>query len=307
MSDTSHICSLLATLKGHKGPVLSVRFTKDGQYCVSTGKDRSIRLWNPYKVLHISEYNGHGYEVRDVAVESDNSKFVSCGGDKHVFMWDVSTGKVIRKFRGHTSEVNSVCYSSNCNVFISGGYDQTLRVWDCRSRSVDPIQVLKVCQDCVMSVGCLETGDLLAGSVDGTVRRFDVRKGSIVTDLVHHPVTNVNVSKDERYIVASCMDGCNRLLDIKSGQLLGSYRGHTHSYSKVEAGFSPDESKIIGSSEDGNIFVWDMLHGNVVEKFQGHSAAVTSLSVTESVLATSSVDGLVNIWKWRNKDETSHT
>ena len=299
MSESSLVSSEFVTLTGHQGPVLSIRFTRDGDYCLSTGKDRSIRLWNPHKRLHITEYRGHGYEVRDVTVEADNSKFISCGGDKHIFLWDVSTGKVMRKFRGHTSEVNSVCYSSNCNIFVSGGYDQTIRVWDCRSRSTNPIQVVKVCQDCVMSVRCLETGDILAGSVDGTVRRFDIRKGSIVTDLVHHPVTNVDVSKDGRYTLASCMDGCNRLLDSKSGQLLGTYRGHAHSCSKIESIFSPDESKIIGGSEDGGVFFWDLLDGNVVEKLQGHSAAVTSLSITETMMATSSVDGLIKIWGWK--------
>lgn len=296
-----------ASLAGHRGPVLSVRFTRDGQYCLSTGKDRSVRLWNPYKQIHIMDYNGHGYEVRDVTIDADNSKFVSCGGDRQIFLWDVTTSRVIRKFRGHTSEVNSVCYSDNCNIFISGGYDQTVRAWDCRSRSVDPIQVMKVCKDSVMSVRCLENGDLLAGSVDGTIRRFDVRSGSVVTDLLHHAVTSVESSKDGRYTLASCMGGCVRLLDMKSGQLLGSYRGHIHSYSKIEAGFSPDESMIIGSSEDGKIYLWDLVQGNIVEKFQGHAAAVTSLSITETMLATSSVDGLINIWDLSKSDCSRQT
>jgi mitogen-activated protein kinase organizer 1 len=56
-----------ATLKGHEGAVLSVRFNYDGKYCLTTGKDRSIKLWNPHKGLGIKSYLGHGHEVRDVA------------------------------------------------------------------------------------------------------------------------------------------------------------------------------------------------------------------------------------------------
>lgn len=56
-----------ATLTGHEGAVLSVRFNNDGKYCLTTGKDRSIRLWNPHKGLAIKSYLGHGHEVRDVA------------------------------------------------------------------------------------------------------------------------------------------------------------------------------------------------------------------------------------------------
>ncbi len=55
-------------LKGHEGAVLAVRFNKDGKYCLSCGKDRSLRLWNPHKGILIKSYNGHAREVRDVAV-----------------------------------------------------------------------------------------------------------------------------------------------------------------------------------------------------------------------------------------------
>lgn len=57
-----------AILKGHEGAVLAVRFNKDGKYCLSCGKDRSLRLWNPHKGIHIKTYNGHARDVRDVAV-----------------------------------------------------------------------------------------------------------------------------------------------------------------------------------------------------------------------------------------------
>lgn len=38
---------------------------------------------------------------------------------------------------------------------------------------------------------CLPCREILAGSVDGCVRRFDVRMGRMFTDELHHPVTCV--------------------------------------------------------------------------------------------------------------------
>jgi hypothetical protein len=111
---------LLHTLSEHEGPVLNVRFTPRGNYCISCGKvraqggrgggqrgwvscilrlsqssahplaththtqDRTLRLWNPAKGLPIKAYRGHGYEVRDVSVCTDNSKLASVGGDRQV-------------------------------------------------------------------------------------------------------------------------------------------------------------------------------------------------------------------------------
>ena len=37
-------------LVGHDGPTLIVRFTADGNYCVSGGHDRTVRLWNPFRL-----------------------------------------------------------------------------------------------------------------------------------------------------------------------------------------------------------------------------------------------------------------
>ncbi len=57
-----------AVLRGHEGAVLAVRFNHDGKYCLSCGKDRTLRLWNPLNGLHIKTYSGHARDVRDVAV-----------------------------------------------------------------------------------------------------------------------------------------------------------------------------------------------------------------------------------------------
>lgn len=92
-----------ACLQGHDGPILAVRFNRTGTYCLTCGKvrsqvtevkpmrlfcqkkllkgvlvclqDRTLRLWNPHRGVHIKTYAGHGYDVRDVCVSADNSKY----------------------------------------------------------------------------------------------------------------------------------------------------------------------------------------------------------------------------------------
>lgn len=57
-------------LRGHEGAVLAARFNSDGNYFLSCGKDRTLRLWNPHRGIHIKTYKGHGREIRDVHVTS---------------------------------------------------------------------------------------------------------------------------------------------------------------------------------------------------------------------------------------------
>ncbi|KAK9828990.1 hypothetical protein WJX72_003265 [[Myrmecia] bisecta] len=270
-----------------------------GTYCLSCGKDRTLRLWNPHRGVPIKTYHGHGYDVRDVAVSSDNSKLASCGGDRQLFLWDVASGKVIRKFRGHDGVVNSVCYGPGDETLVSGGYDQAVSVWDCRSRSFDPIQTMKPFGDSVTSVLCTPRAEILAGSVDGTVRRFDVRAGCVYTDDLHHPVTSVALSNDGNCLLAACLDSHMRLLDKGSGELLAQYEGHKHESLKMDCCLTPTDAHVVGSSEDGRVLYWDLVEERVVTSFQAHAGVVCSLAMHPAgdCLLTSSTDGSIKVWR----------
>lgn len=66
---------------------------------------------------------------------------------------------------------------------------------------------------------------VLGGSVDGTVRQFDIRMGMLFTDALHEAITGIAVSHDSNCILASCLDNSMRLLDKASGELLATYTG----------------------------------------------------------------------------------
>ncbi|XP_068658981.1 uncharacterized protein [Aristolochia californica] len=285
-------------LQGHEGAVLAARFNADGNYCLSCGKDRTLRLWNPHRGIHVKTYKGHGREVRDVHVTQDNAKICSCGGDRQVFYWDVSTGRIIRKFRGHDSEVNSVKFNEYGSVVVSAGYDRSVRAWDCRSHSTEPIQIIDTFSDSVMSV-CLTKTEIIAGSVDGTVRTFDIRIGRETVENLGQPVNCISISNDGNCVLASCLDSCIRLLDRSTGELLQEYKGHTCKSYKMDCCLTNTDAHVAGGSEDGFIFFWDLVDASVISRFQAHASVVTSVCYhpKDSCMITSSVDGTIRVWK----------
>lgn len=285
-------------MKGHEGPVLAVRFTKQGNYCLSCGKDRSIRLWNPHKGVAIKTYAGHSYDVRDVAVVQDNSKFSSCGGDRQILHWDVSTGQIIRRYKGHDAIINTLCYGPEDAVLVSGSYDSYIKVWDARTRSMEAMQSIKGAADSVTTVLLNDRAELYASSVDGTVRRFDVRMGRLVTDEVGAPVTHMALSHDNECVLAACTDGVMRLLDRGSGQLLAQYTGHVHSSYKIECALMPSDAYVLAASEDGRVCYWDLVEAQQVLSFQAHASVVCSLTLHPlgQSLLTASVDGSITVW-----------
>lgn len=243
-------------------------------------------------------YSGHGREVRDAAAPSDNSRLISCGGDRQLFLWDVATGRILRKFRGHDSEVNVVKINELGSVAISGGYDRSVKVWDLRSKSVDAIQKMTPFSDSVTSL-VLSSYEIVAGSVDGSVRTFDIRNGRLVTDHLGPPVTSVSLSSDRLCLLLGCLDSTLRLLDRETGEVLNSYEGHMNKSHKVDSCLSDSDAHVVSGSEDGRVCFWDLVETTMLPSLQAHEEAVTSVTYhpSESTMLTSSVDGTAKVWK----------
>jgi len=285
-------------LKGHQGSVPVVRFSKDGNYCLSGGNDRTIKLWNPIKGSLIKNYNGHGWEVLDLATSVDNSMIASCGGDRMIFVWDVSSGKVIRKYRGHMSRVNCISYNDDNSIIITGSYDKTVKIWDCKAQSQQPIQVLDESRDSISSLYITRT-EIITGSIDGTIRTYDIRFGVLKEDTMGSPVTCVNLSHDNNCMLASCLNNSLRLVDKEAGELLNEYKGHKNQSYKIENCLSNDDAFVFSGSEDNDIFVWDLVESNIVGRLKGHIRPICGMSFhpNEVALLSSSVDGNIRLWK----------
>ena len=73
--------------------------------------------------------------------------------------------------------------ADNASVVVSGSFDATVMIWDTKSQSSKPVQVLKEAGDSVSSVQVIGW-DILAGSVDGKLRIYDLRMGMLSTDTI---------------------------------------------------------------------------------------------------------------------------
>ncbi|CAL1300051.1 unnamed protein product [Larinioides sclopetarius] len=148
---------------------------------MTAGADKSVKLWNPYKQILLQTYMGHGYEVLDVQSSADSSHITSAGMDKCVFYWDVSTAQIVRKYRGHASYINAVKFNEESTVILSASVDNTVCAWDCRSKSREPIQILRDAKDSVTSLS-VSDHEILTSSLDGCIRRYDLRMGQMHQD-----------------------------------------------------------------------------------------------------------------------------
>lgn len=217
-------------------------------------------------------------------VAASNAHFVSAGGDRAVLLWDVATAQTVRRFgaastaHSHTGRVNAVCFAgADDGLVVSGGLDCTVRVWDARSGSARPVQVLAEARD---AVSCLAAAgaEIVAGSVDGRLRAYDVRAGRLVTDVLPASVTSLCLARDGRTALVGSLDSRVRLLDRADGSCLGTYAhdGWRNTELRVQSVLGGSERFVVAGDEltagggggggpsEGRVWAWDLLTKKLV-------------------------------------------
>jgi len=285
-------------LQGHAGGVLAVSWTKNGRYVMSGSQDKTIRLWNPHSGVHVKTYKGaHNQEVNAVLISDDNAKFASAGGDKDFFLWDVTTAQVVRKFTGHERKINSLAWGPKEEVLISASHDKTLRIWDMRARGKGPIQILSDATDSILTV-CVAGNEIISGSVDGGLRRYDVRKGQCITDQLLQPIGSISLSSDGQCFLVSTLDSKIRLIERDSGSELTTYTGHVNTRVRIQSTLDVNDSFVVSGSEDNRLCFWELVDGTVLggSVRRMHGSSVLCVAFFEDTLVSASLDGELKVW-----------
>ncbi|XP_022314567.2 tyrosine-protein kinase transmembrane receptor Ror2-like [Crassostrea virginica] len=244
-----------------QGAVRAVRFNCDGNYCLTCGSDKSVKLWNPHRNLLLKTYHTHAYEVLDAQASCDNSQICTCGMDKYVCVTDVATGKSLRKYRGHAGIVNCVKYNEDSSVILSGSTDNSVRIWDCKSRKLEPLQILDEAKDSVTSIQ-VSDHEILTGSADGFFRRYDLRTGKMHADFIGKAVSCVSFTKDGQCVLVGTLDDSIKLMDKDTGEMLNEFTGHQNHEYKVDSTLNCQDTHVISGSEDGFVYYWDLVEWN---------------------------------------------
>jgi WD40 repeat protein len=74
--------------KQHKGRILSVAISRDGQLIATGGGDSTVRLWS-ITGQELAKFQGHSGDVSSVAFSPDGEKLASSGGDGTVRLYKI--------------------------------------------------------------------------------------------------------------------------------------------------------------------------------------------------------------------------
>ncbi|MGK7949941.1 MAG: WD40 repeat domain-containing protein, partial [Xenococcaceae cyanobacterium] len=77
---------LVATLKGHQGPVTSAEFSPDGQYVITASYDGTAKLWTREGGL-VATLEGHQNLVRSAEFSPDGQYIITASSDRAARLW----------------------------------------------------------------------------------------------------------------------------------------------------------------------------------------------------------------------------
>jgi len=223
-------------VKAHTRPLTMVKYNREGDLLLSTGKDHTPSIWYADNGERIGTYDGHCGTVWCVDINFDSTKLLTGSADNCCKLWEVKTGECLHTWK-HTAPVRDVRFALGDKKFLTVldnimGNTATIFVWELELNNLanHPDCPVTTIQGHASKINrCLwgPLNDLLySGSDDTTIRTWNPETGKqvqIVEGVHGKKVTDMQFSWDMTLLVTACLDQQVRLFDAKTLQLLKAY------------------------------------------------------------------------------------
>lgn len=156
----------LATLKGHKNVIHSIKFNSTGTLLASAGADSNILIWNinsdgTFEKSPASVLQGHKSSIYNIAFFSSGDTVVSCSTDGSVRIWPLKQDSEPILMTMHIDKVNCLAISKSGGFIISGGNKGDLVLWDKRGNYIKKYNSIN---SPISALAFSSTGQLIVGS-----------------------------------------------------------------------------------------------------------------------------------------------
>lgn len=141
-------------LTGHSGAVLAAAFSPDGDWLVTAGADRSLKVWNVTNGVLARSLSQHTEAIHTLAFRPRGTSVpvvgpldspdiptlpdycASAGDDRTVRIWQPALGRMVRIVRGHEGSILALAYAGDGRTLFSAGQEGIVRRLDADSDAV---------------------------------------------------------------------------------------------------------------------------------------------------------------------------
>lgn len=262
------------------------------------------------RVCNFNNIVGHTSNINTLSA-MPNSRLVSGSFDKTVRVWNILNGDLVKTFRGHNKTVKTVLYLPFNSLIASESLDGTVRIWDLNGLSDqakfvffydNPLKTITDLKDGRIATSSNNFEILVWNTVTGGL--IHIFNGH--TDIVHS-----FLYLDSGYLVSGSKDRTVRVWDVKNYLQVNKFDGYplsnTGHRSSVYILIALPGGIVASGSYDKTIKLWDIINSKYLLTYSNestfgktaHSAAIMSATyINERMFATASLDSTVRVWRY---------
>jgi WD40 repeat protein len=299
----------VGTLKAHSQPVSYIYFSRDNRYLVTTGNDRTARVWLMPDQKLLGTFDGHEDMLLGAWISQDSKHVITASRDNGlVRIWRLADGQLERELR-HEDKVRSIAMHPDGRWFAirTGPH---IELWDITTGAPvhhSPYSVPSGAQ--LRSLDWTVDGkQMLIGADDNRAHIIDIETGMhgdlALEDGSGHQlaVNSVQQSPDKRYIAS--MSGDLLVLwqwdeEAKKFNYIELPDSRNSDGFRSPVQFRSDSRYLAAGSANGKVRIWDTQNlATQPIQLSGHTQEITGLKFSDDgrTLASASRDGTVLLW-----------
>eukprot|EP00741_Cyanophora_paradoxa_P002677 tig00000615_g2597.t1 len=254
-------------VNAHSGFVRGVAVSRRGEYLVSCGDDKTVKLWG---LSDIGAPEGEQEEVGDEPADTYFSKTMLLGIDHHwkepsfatcgtqVDLWDHNRSEPTATFSWGAESVTSIKYNPvETQILASTGSDRNITLYDVRSQTALRKLTMQMRTNTI-AWNPMEAFNFVAANEDHNLYTYDMRKLNMAL-CVHKDhvsaVLDVDFSPTGREFVSGSYDRTLRIYNFNEGHSREVY--FTKRMQRIFAvKYSMDSKYVLSASDDMNIRLW---------------------------------------------------
>ncbi len=267
--DFSREIKLLGVAQGHADAILSIALSTKGDKLVTGSADGTVRTWllENDKIVPKIRYTGHESPVAAVAFNNEGTKVASGGGDRRLHLWDAETGRRDRFGMGHIRGITALTYADAGKKIITVSGDEStqtlgeIRIWNASGLTAG---VLGSHDDAIRAVATRGDGSVFTLGRDRFIKHWNVTTKLLQSTIFLtseeesnlEPIPVFSLTSDRSLMAIGSLSGEIRLLDLRTGEFLGTLKGHKGEI--LSLAFDPQNQCLVSSAVDRTIPFWDI-------------------------------------------------
>lgn len=224
---------------------------------------------------------------------------MTCGSDRTIKLWRPCKLLQLKHYKGHSAEVTDCQAKADNSQFVSCSNDKSVISWDVetgkilrRFRNMAPFNTITYGH---------EGSTVFAGSVDGSVRIYDLRALN-----AWEPIQNLTEASDgitccriyKHQVFTTSLDKSLRIYDIRQGKLsINTFHTKLNHVSLSLDGLLA----VIGCLR-GSILLYNIREGKILNKFKGNENKLfkleSSFAMKDTLVVGGSENGRVYLWDY---------